>query len=62
MAVQHSSEVANGSCDDDGHLRRSGKDFFLGQYHSSFKFTSNSVLNSVPFMGNSIRNLRICFI
>jgi hypothetical protein len=28
MAVEHSFEVANGSYDDDGHLRRTGKDFF----------------------------------
>ena len=57
MAIQHTFEVANGSCDDDGHPRRTGKDFFLGPSTSCFKFTSNSVLNSVPFVGNTIRNL-----
>ena len=57
MAVQHSFEVANGSYDDDGHQRRTGKDFFLGPSTSSFKFTFNSDLNLVPFVGYTIRNL-----
>ena len=37
MAFQHSFEVANGSCDDDGHPRRTGKDFFLGPSKIMYK-------------------------
>nr|POE74919.1 putative amino acid permease 7 [Quercus suber] len=40
MAIQHSFEVAKGSCDDDGRLRKTGKDFFLGLTTGSSKFTS----------------------
>ena len=50
IAVQHSFEVANGSYDDDGHPRRTGKDFFLGPSTSSF----NILLGSFNFVDSLI--------